>query len=125
MDLYTETILDHYEHPHHTGTLASPDVHVVEHNLLCSDRIELDCILTNTDAIADVAFVGSGCALSQAGMSILSDWSIGKSRDEIAALSPDDVQVMIGAPITPARLKCALLGLGALKRIYETYHSRS
>ncbi|MBI4253337.1 iron-sulfur cluster assembly scaffold protein [Candidatus Uhrbacteria bacterium] len=125
MDLYTETILDHYEHPHHTGTLASPDVHVAEYNLLCGDRIELDCAFTNKGAIADVAFVGSGCALSQAGMSILSDWSIGKSRNDIAALSHDDVQSMIGSPITPARLKCALLGLGALKRIYEPYHSNS
>ncbi len=121
MDLYTETILDHYEHPHHAGTLAAPHVHVVEHNLLCGDRIELDCVFDVAGAIAEVAFTGSGCALSSASMSLLSDWCIGKSRADIETLSPDAVQTLIGSALTPARLKCVMLGALALKQSYEQY----
>lgn len=121
MDLYTETILDHYEHPHHAGTLAAPDVHVVEHNLLCGDSIALDCAFGSEGAIADIAFVGSGCALSQASMSLLSDWCIGKSFTDIQALSPEAVQTLIGSAVTPARLKCVMLGALALKQSSEQY----
>lgn len=121
MDLYTETILDHYEYPHHAGTLISPDVHVVEHNLLCGDRIELDCAFDADGVIADVAFIGSGCALSRASMSLLSDWCIGKSRADIEALSSDAVQALIGSAIMPARLTCVMLGALALKQSCEQY----
>lgn len=124
MDLYTEIILDHYEHPHHAGTLHSPDTHVVEHNLLCGDRIELDCQFAQDGTIKDVAFFGTGCALSQASMSLLSDWCIGKTRDDITALSPKVVQELIGSPIIFGRIKCVMVGAAALQQSCETYGNK-
>lgn len=121
MDLYTETILDHYEHPHHAGVLPSPDTHVVEYNVLCGDSIVLDCAFARDGAIKDVAFTGAGCALSQASMSMLSDWCIGKPYSDIVRLTPKSVQEVIGSSIIPGRIKCVMLGAVALRRSCELY----
>ena len=121
MDLYTETILDHYEHPHHAGRLATPDVSVQEDNLLCGDRIQLDCAFNGRGEVCDIAFAGMGCALSQASMSLLSDFVLGKSCDELRTLSVEGVQQLVGSLITPARVKCAMLGAVAIKHACELY----
>lgn len=121
MDLYTETIIDHYEHPRHAGRLSAPDVTVQEDNVLCGDSLALDCTFGTEGEISALAFIGNGCALSQASMSLLSEWALGKLCDEITLLSVEMVQHMLGSPITPARLKCALLGASALKRACNEY----
>lgn len=121
MDLYTETILDHYEHPHHAGALLIPDTRVAEYNVLCGDSIVLDCAFTRDGAIKDVAFTGAGCALSKASMSMLSDWCIGKTCGDIMQLSQKSVQELIGSPIIPGRLKCVMLGASALWQSCEQY----
>lgn len=124
MDLYTETILDHYEHPHHAGTLPASDTHVVEYNPLCGDSIELDCMFSRDGRVKDVAFAGTGCALSKASMSMLSDWCIGKSCSDIAGLTPKSVQEVIGSSIIPGRIKCVMLGAVALRRSCELYDKK-
>lgn len=121
MDVYTETIIDHYEHPRHAGRLSAPDVTVQENNVLCGDSLTLDCAFSRRGELLEIAFIGNGCALSQASMSLLSEWALGKSRDEIASLSVDTVLYVLGSSITPARLKCALLGASALKRACNEY----
>lgn len=121
MDLYTETILDHYEYPRHAGRLVVPTIRVREDNVLCGDYIELDCLFDSRGGLADIAFTGSGCAISQASMSLLSETVIGKTCQDIWSLSPDAIQQLIGSSITPARLRCAMLGVVALKRACEAY----
>jgi nitrogen fixation NifU-like protein len=69
-----------------------------------------------------VRFQGSGCAISQASASLLTDELKGKSLDEARAISRDDLLDLIGIPLdrNPVRIKCALLPLKALKvGIYE------
>jgi nitrogen fixation NifU-like protein len=66
-------------------------------------------------AIADVAFDGRGCAISQASASILTDELRGMSLDDVRALDPRGVVEALGVPIGPARLKCALLGYKVLQ----------
>jgi nitrogen fixation NifU-like protein len=65
--------------------------------------------------IADVAFTGRGCAISQASASLLTDELRGKTLDEAARLTSDDVLDLLGIEISPARLKCALLSLDTLE----------
>jgi nitrogen fixation protein NifU and related proteins len=62
-----------------------------------------------------VKFSGRGCAISQAATSMLTEMVKGRSATEVATLPKDELLEEIGIPLTPVRLKCALLGLSTLK----------
>lgn len=113
-DLYREHILDHYQNPRHHGEIEDPDISQEEYNPLCGDRLILQLKIED-DHVADVKFHGEGCAISQASASMLTELVEGKSVDELKALSKEDILDMLGIPIGPVRLKCALLSLKALK----------
>ncbi|MBI4599575.1 iron-sulfur cluster assembly scaffold protein [Candidatus Uhrbacteria bacterium] len=115
MDIYSETLLDHYNHPHHAGTLKRPDARSVKHNPLCGDTVSVDIAVTKQRTIGDIAFTGMGCALSQAGMSLLSDHSMGKTLDECVKMTSDTMDSLLGARVSPGRRSCADLGLTAVK----------
>lgn len=115
MDLYTEIILDHYKHPKNYGTIDHPTIRVMEYNPLCGDRIQMDFILT-AGKIKKVAFSGSGCAISQASTSMLTEILLEKTTKEIKEMSNETIYEMLQVPISPARVKCALLGLVAAKK---------
>ncbi|MBI4148050.1 SUF system NifU family Fe-S cluster assembly protein [Candidatus Woesearchaeota archaeon] len=109
-EIYKENILDHYKHPRNTGTLPECTVHHHEHNPLCGDRIEI--FLTFTDeTCTDAKFVGQGCAISQASMSMLSEQLKGKTVDDIKRITSDDILSLLGIPVGIVRIKCALLSL--------------
>jgi nitrogen fixation NifU-like protein len=112
-DLYRDYILEHYRRPHNFGVIESPDLRWEGANPLCGDRITMT--LTIRDGrVADVAFTGRGCAISQASASLLTDEIRGKSLEDIERLTPDFVLDLLGIEISPARLKCALLSLDTL-----------
>jgi nitrogen fixation NifU-like protein len=125
MDLYAENILDHYRHPRNVQRLLSPTVSHEEVNASCGDRLTIDLELKG-DVIAKIGWNGTGCAISQAAMSMLSE-EIQESkmrnarpaepvgRAKCAMLNPRDIYEQLGVPIGPRRVKCALLCLHALK----------
>ena len=113
-DLYRELILDHYQHPHNHGEIPDADISYEDSNPLCGDQIRIDIKLKN-DVVEDVKFNGKGCAISQATASMLTDELIGKSLDEIKSLDKQFVLDMLGIPLGPTRLKCALLPLKVIK----------
>src|SRR4051794_34432600 len=84
-DLYRELIVEHYRKPHHHGSLPSPTVHTEGMNPLCGDEIMLD-VRFEDGAIADSAFSGHGCAISQASASLMTDQITGQKVDETAQL---------------------------------------
>jgi nitrogen fixation protein NifU and related proteins len=85
-------------------------------NPLCGDEVSIAVAFEGgTDTIADVKFQGRGCAISQAATSMLMDMVRGRSAQEVASMSRDELLDEVGIPLTPVRLKCALLGLGVLK----------
>ncbi len=115
-DLYRENLLDHYENPRHHGTLEHADISHEESNPLCGDRIRIDVKLSEDGSrIAEIAFSGDGCIISQASASMLMDEVDGKPIGEVQKLERQDVLDMVGAPLTTARVKCAMLGLKVLK----------
>lgn len=120
MDLYADAILDHYKHPRHKGELSDASVVHSEKNLSCGDTLTLH-LKIDTNRIADLLWSGEGCAISQAGMSILSDELIGKTVEEAHALTEADIRTMLGVPISTRRLKCALLCLHTLKNALHLY----
>ena len=113
-DLYREYILDHYKNPRNYGEIPDPDISHEEYNPLCGDRLVIQLKL-DQDRVVDVKFHGEGCAISQASASMLTEQIQGKSLDELKALTKEDILEMLGIPISPVRLKCALLSLKALK----------
>jgi nitrogen fixation NifU-like protein len=113
-DLYRDYILEHYRRPHNFGVLDDANAQHEGANPLCGDRITLQLRLSG-GKIAGVGFTGRGCAISQASASLLTDEIKGKSVDEAAKMTSNDVIDMLGIEISPARLKCALLSLETLQ----------
>lgn len=114
-DLYREYILEHYRNPQNYGTLEHPTFEAEGQNPLCGDELHVQVEVDDDDRVAAVKFTGQGCAISQASMSILTDEIIGKSLADVAAMNREDIVELLGIPLTPVRLKCALLGLVVVK----------
>jgi len=113
-DLYRENILDHYRNPRNYGTIENADISYEDSNPLCGDRVRIDMRIED-GKIAEIKFTGRGCAISQASASMLTEMVEGADLDEIRELSAQDILDELGVPISPARVKCALLGLKVLK----------
>lgn len=123
-DIYREIILDHSRNPRNKGTLDPNDFSYEDVNPLCGDEVRID-VRVKDDTIDEIAFSGRGCAVSQASASILMEMVEGKSLDDVKAITKDDLLEEIGIPVSPARLKCALLGLKVLKAgLYGVEHAR-
>ena len=141
-EIYREVILDHYRNPRHRGSLTAADAHAEGNNPLCGDEVLIDVALDD-GRIADVAVSGSGCAISQASASMMTEAILGKTTEEIAELAhrfkqmmgieegdagidPDrpgsalgDLEVLAGVRRLPVRVKCADLAWTTLQEALE------
>ena len=138
-DLYQEVILDHNRHPHNFGELDGADRHADGHNPLCGDRL---AIYVNLDGetISDVSFLGSGCAISKASASLMTDAVKGRTLadarrlfEEFLALVTDEravlddarlgkLAVFAGVRDYPTRVKCASLAWHTLRAAVDDRH---
>jgi nitrogen fixation NifU-like protein len=121
-DLYRDEILEHYRQPHNFGTLDAPDAVYEGHNPLCGDRITMMLHVDAEGNVAEVAFSGRGCAISQASASLLTDEVKGRPVAEVEAMKNQDILDLLGIEISPARLKCALLSLDTMQHALEARH---
>jgi nitrogen fixation protein NifU and related proteins len=83
-------------------------------NPLCGDELSVELEIEG-DTVQDVRFNGRGCAISQAAASMISDVVKGKTVTEVRALGSEDVLEELGIPLSPIRLKCALLSVNVLR----------
>lgn len=131
-DLYREIIVDHSQNPRNQGELKQPTHQHQGFNPLCGDEVELQLDIQG-DLIQDVAFQGSGCAISQASASMLTQELKGKTleqarqlthtfkswmKDRQAESCPEelgDFQALSGVRSYPVRVKCALLAWTTLE----------
>jgi len=118
MDIYTEIIIDLYKNPINKGEMKNPTHENFRNNPLCGDEIKIQLRIEN-DKIKDVKFDGQGCAISQASASLLTDKIKNISVEEIKNLNKEDILGLLKIPISPGRMKCALLSLDALKGALE------
>lgn len=121
--MYRENILDHYKKPHNLGEIKNPDIKFTESNPLCGDVITVDLKL-NDHKVNDVKFRGSGCAISQSAMSMLSDEIKGKSLEEVKNIKREDIVRLLGIEIGVVRTKCATLGLVAVKNGIKEFENK-
>ena len=139
-DLYRELILDHSRNPRNFGKLANA-THTAEGiNPLCGDKLRLYLLLDAQDRVADARFEGTGCAISVASASLLTESIIGKSRqhaeelfdaiterltgDQMESTSSLDIgkiRALDGVREFPARVKCATLAWHAMRSALENH----
>jgi nitrogen fixation NifU-like protein len=114
--MYREVILDHYKSPRGRGLIEDADVQAEGQNPLCGDEVTISVKFSaDGETIESIGFEGRGCAISQAATSMLTELVQGRKASEVAALPKEELLEEIGIPLTPIRLKCAILGLGVLK----------
>jgi nitrogen fixation NifU-like protein len=134
--LYQALILDHYRRPRNRGELpgSTVDVHVA--NPVCGDEIRLQ-LRVEGDIIQDARFIGSGCSISQAAVSMMTGLLEGRTLAEAEGLARlftrlmhgdaeaardrvlGDLRALQGVSKFPVRIKCALLGFDALEEALE------
>ena len=115
-DFYRENILDHYKNPHNYGILEPADAHAEGQNPLCGDEVSVSIRFADDgETIEEIGFEGRGCAISQAATSMLTELVKGRTAQNVASMPKDELLDEIGIPLTPVRLKCAMLGLTTLK----------
>lgn len=115
MTLYQDQILDHYRNPRNYGSLDHATHRADTRNPTCGDTLHMDIAVEN-GTISDVRFTGSGCAISQASASLLSEAVRGKRVADALLLEPTTVLKLIGVPLSPNRMKCGLLSLETLHK---------
>jgi nitrogen fixation protein NifU and related proteins len=114
-DLYREVIIEHYKNPGYRGTLDPHDITFEDENPLCGDHLRIDLRVSPEGKVTEAAFSGHGCAISQASADLLLESVVGKTLEEVKALTNQDVLDNLGIELGPVRLKCALLSLKVLK----------
>lgn len=112
--LYHEAILEHYKFPKNRGRIEKPDITYKDTNPLCGDVCQIDICLKEGH-VETVKFEATGCAISQAATSMLTEMIEGKSVEEIKAIGKKEILAVLGIELGPVRLKCALLCLKVLK----------
>ncbi len=118
--LYTEIIQDAYRRPRHRGELEHPTNSHEEENPLCGDMLRVQ-LRVEDGRIAEAKFDGRGCAISQAAAELVLDLIQDQPVEVVRDLNKDVVLEELGLPtISPARLKCALLCLAALRGALAT-----
>ena len=115
-EMYREHILDLYKNPRNFGDLENPDLEVKESNSSCGDEITLKLKIKN-NKVEDVKFSGVGCTIAIASTSLLTEEIKGKTLEELKLIDKEKLLSLLEIPISPPRLKCALLPLEAIKKI--------
>lgn len=127
-DLYQQVILDHCRHPRNFRDLPSPTCSAQGHNPLCGDQLKLFLALEG-DTIKEISFLGSGCCISKASASLLTESVKGKNKGEVQKMFAQvhdlvttgevkgdvgKLAVFAGVHKFPARVKCAILAWHAV-----------
>jgi len=116
MDIYKETIIDHYQNPRNFGKLKQAQHSISLNNPLCGDKITL-YVNFQENKLKEISFQAKGCAISIASASLLIEYVKGKTKEQLRKLNQDFIIKMLGINLSINRLKCALLPLDALKKI--------
>jgi nitrogen fixation NifU-like protein len=132
-DLYQQVILDHCKHPRNFREMGEATCSAQGQNPLCGDQLKLFLKISD-GRVEEVSFVGSGCCISKASASILTEAAKGHTREEISGLfgrvremvttgqMPEDagkLAVFAGVHKFPARVKCAILPWHAVMAALE------
>jgi nitrogen fixation NifU-like protein len=114
-DIYQQQILERYKHPQHAGSVDGHAYGAEGSNHVCGDEIRWELNIDKQGMISDLKHVTRACAVCTASADLLADELLGKSKERISEANAKTIEEMLGIPLSPARLKCALLPLETLK----------
>lgn len=117
---YREELLDHYNNPRNKRDIKDANAVASESNPNCGDKI-IVMMKINDGLVEDVSFQGEGCAISMAFASKMTEELKGKKLDEIGKLNSIFALSFFPGQISPARIKCALLGFSTMKEAIDNY----
>ena len=120
LEIYQQQIIDRYKNPINSGIISDADVISKDYNPSCGDIIEIQ-IKFDDEKIYEIKFQGQGCAISQGSVDILIDLVKNKDVTFVKDLATENFIKILGIELSPIRLKCALLGVKALKTAVYTY----
>jgi nitrogen fixation protein NifU and related proteins len=115
--LYSETFLDHFQNPRNVGELPPPALTVEISNPACGDILRLSARFEN-GRVAQVGYKVRGCTASIASGSALTEWMLGKSRSELAALDAASIESAVGGLI-PESKHAAVLCVDGVKALLK------
>lgn len=113
-DVRRELILEHSRRSARRGRLELADAWSEGDNPLCGDRVRIELRLRGDGVVADARFTASGCAVSGAVASMLCERAEGRPAAEVTRWDGRVVLELLGTPLTPLRMRCALLPLDVL-----------
>ncbi|HEV2235597.1 MAG TPA: iron-sulfur cluster assembly scaffold protein [Ktedonobacterales bacterium] len=119
-----EFLVDHYEHPRNRGPLADADIHLSGGNPGCADHVEMYARVDAEGQLSDVSFEGSGCTISMAAASYVTEMVRGMTLEEVENLSFETLIDELGREVVMARPTCATVALGTLKQGVHELHMR-
>ncbi|MBI4090926.1 MAG: iron-sulfur cluster assembly scaffold protein [Candidatus Komeilibacteria bacterium] len=114
--IYRHNIIDHYRNPRNFGKLKHATHSAGHANVSCGDQVQFQARVEK-GRIKELAFTGDGCAVSIAATSMLSEFAKGKALSAIKKLGEEDIEKLLGIPISGARERCAMLGLETLQAL--------
>lgn len=119
-DIYQDIILDNYKNPKNFGQLLKPTVSHEEMNAFCGDKIRMELKIQG-DKITAVKFCGAGCVISLASASFLTEKVKNQTIKQAQRIKKEEVERLLGIPLSPTRLKCAWLAWEVLQKALNKY----
>lgn len=119
--LYHAELIEHYKASSYRRVIAMPTAQFSDLNPSCGDKIAVMMCIDNKNLLADIAFQGSGCVISQAAISMLCEQIEGMPVDAVLNLDGDDILSLINIDLGPVRMKCATLGLQVAQQAIKTW----
>ena len=111
--VYSDVIRERWRRPRFRGELPDATAVAEDVNPLCGDRVRVS-VRVEEPSVAAVRFVGDACAICLAAADVTAELAQGRTRDEAAALTAEDVLEVLRADIRPTRMRCVTLPIGVL-----------
>jgi nitrogen fixation protein NifU and related proteins len=117
---YQKNLMDHFKNPRNKREVSNANFSSNLNNPSCGDLVSMTGLIRN-GIVEEVGFSGTGCVISQATASMLTEMCTGKTVEEVLRITKDEIVKMLGVELGPNRLRCALLSLEALQSGVKNY----